>query len=124
MKKITPMKLITVKMRYQVQILWGLLNLNIVIRNGNIVWKHRPYCWYFRLNLKYHRTENTSKLKNKTKQKKNQKGDFCKGLLREYDFDTVLATHYCYNYGANASEAVRYKSLQIKKIITNVPPVL
>ena len=25
----------------------------IVIRNGKIVWKHGPYCWYFRLNLKY-----------------------------------------------------------------------
>ena len=27
--------------------------LNIIIRNGKIVWKHRPYCWYFCLNLKY-----------------------------------------------------------------------
>ena len=25
----------------------------IVIRNGKIVWKQGPYCWYFRLNLKY-----------------------------------------------------------------------
>ena len=28
-------------------------DLNIVIRNKKIVWKHGPYCWYFRLNLKY-----------------------------------------------------------------------
>ena len=35
----------------------------IVIRNGKIVWKHGPYCWYFPLNLKYlgDRTDNTSK---------------------------------------------------------------
>ena len=26
---------------------------NIVIRNGKIVCKHEPYCWYFHLNLKY-----------------------------------------------------------------------
>ena len=25
----------------------------IVIRNGKIVWKHGPCCWYFRWNLKY-----------------------------------------------------------------------
>ena len=30
-----------------------LSRFNIVIRNGKIVWKHGPYCWYFRLNLKY-----------------------------------------------------------------------
>ena len=27
--------------------------ITIVIRNGKIVWKHGPYCWYFRLTLKY-----------------------------------------------------------------------
>ena len=26
---------------------------SIVIRNGKILWKHGPYCWYFRLNLKH-----------------------------------------------------------------------
>ena len=25
----------------------------MVIKNGKIVWKHRPYYWYFRFNLKY-----------------------------------------------------------------------
>ena len=29
------------------------LSKTIVIRNGKVVWKHGPYCWYFRLNLKY-----------------------------------------------------------------------
>ena len=30
-----------------------IVRLIILIRNGKIVWKHGPYCWYFRLNLKY-----------------------------------------------------------------------
>ena len=30
-----------------------ILGDNIVIRNGKIAWKHGPYCWFFRLNLKY-----------------------------------------------------------------------
>ena len=34
-----------------------------VMRNGKIVWKKGPYCWYFCLNLKYlgGRTKRTSK---------------------------------------------------------------
>ena len=31
------------------------IQLNIVIRNGKIVWKYGPYYWYFHLNLKYGR---------------------------------------------------------------------
>ena len=46
------------------------INLNswyqcIVIRKKKIIWKHRSYCWYFHLNLKYlgwlYKTKNTSK---------------------------------------------------------------
>ena len=33
--------------------------------------------------------------------------NFCEGLLSENDFEAVLATFNCYDYGANASEAVQ-----------------
>ena len=45
-------------------------------------------------------TENTS-----TKTAKNS--GFCEELLSENDFEVVLATFSCYDYGANASEAVQ-----------------
>ena len=34
-------------------------------------------------------------------------GDSCEELLRENDFDAVLATFCCYDHGANSSEAVQ-----------------
>ena len=34
-------------------------------------------------------------------------GGFSKGLLSENDFEAVLATFYCFDYGTNASEAVQ-----------------
>ena len=34
-------------------------------------------------------------------------GSFYDELLSQNDFETVLATFCCYNYGANASEAVQ-----------------
>ena len=34
-------------------------------------------------------------------------GGFCEVLLYENDFEAVLATFCCYEYGANASEAVQ-----------------
>ena len=34
-------------------------------------------------------------------------GSFCEKLPNENDFEAVLATFCCYDYGANASEAVR-----------------
>ena len=34
-------------------------------------------------------------------------GSFCDKLPNENDFEAVLATFCCYDYGANASEAVR-----------------
>ena len=33
-------------------------------------------------------------------------GGFCEEFLSENDFEAVLATFCCYDYGANASEAV------------------
>ena len=37
----------------------------------------------------------------------NKNGGFCEVLLCENDFDAVLATFCCYDYGANTSEAVQ-----------------
>ena len=34
-------------------------------------------------------------------------GGFCEELLRENDFEAVLASFCCYDYGDNASEAVQ-----------------
>ena len=34
-------------------------------------------------------------------------GGFCEGLFNENDFEAVLATFCCYDYGTNASEAVQ-----------------
>ena len=34
-------------------------------------------------------------------------GSFCKELLCENDFEAVLVNFCCYEYGANASEAVQ-----------------
>ena len=53
------------------------------------------------------RTEHTSK------QQKN--GDFCEELLRESDFEVVLATFCCYDHNAKASEAVQKIATDQKK---------
>ena len=63
---------------YHIQSSWASLvasNFNIVIRNGKIVWKHGPYCWYFRLNLRYLRCSYTAYIKTA------KKGDLCEDLL-------------------------------------------
>ena len=74
---------------------------NIVIGNGKIVWKHGPFCWYFRLNLKYLGWPYRAYIKTA------KNGDFCEELLSENDFEAVLATFCCYDHGAKASEAVQ-----------------
>ena len=78
----------------------GILFIFIVIRNGKMVWKHGPYRWYFRLNLKY--LGWSYRAYNKTA----RNGDFCEELLSENDFETILSTFCCYHHGARASEAV------------------
>ena len=45
------------------------------------------------------RTESTSK--------KQKNGSFCEEFISENDFEAVLATFCCYEYGSNASEAVQ-----------------
>ena len=67
---------------------------------GKIIWKHEPYCLFFRLNLKYMGW--SYKEYNKTA----KNNGFCEELLCENDFEAVLATFCCYDYGASASEAV------------------
>ena len=59
------------------------------------------YCWYFCLNLKYLGWP----YKEYIKTAKN--GDFCEELLSENNFEAVLTTFCCYDYGDNASEAVQ-----------------
>ena len=61
----------------------------------------RPYCRYFRLNLKYLGWS----YKEYIKTRKNSA--FCEGLVDENDFEVVLAIFCCYNYGANASGKVQ-----------------
>ena len=50
-------------------------------------------------------------------------GGLCEDLLSENDFEAILVTFPCYDYGTNVSGAVR-RSLQIRKMIRNAPPVL
>ena len=73
----------------------------IVIRNGKIVWKQGPYCWYFHLNLKHLGWPYREYIKTV------KYGGFCEKLHSENEFVAVLATFCCYDYGANASEAVQ-----------------
>ena len=40
-------------------------------------------------------------------QKSKKNGGFCEELLSENDFEAVLVTFCCYEYGPNASEAVQ-----------------
>ena len=58
------------------------------------------YCWYFRLNLKYLGCPYREYIKTV------KNGGFCEELLSKSDFEAVLATFCCHDYGANASEAV------------------
>ena len=73
----------------------------IVIRNGKIVWKLGPYCWYFPLNLTYLGWPYRAY----TKTGKN--GNICEELLSKNDFEAVLATSCCYDHDFKASEAVQ-----------------
>ena len=41
-------------------------------------------------------------------------GGFCEDLLNENNFEAVLATFYCYDYGANAFEAVQKIATDLK----------
>ena len=53
--------------------------------------------------FKFFHTENTSNFKTQTA----KNGGFFEELLSENDFEAVLVNFCCYDYGANASEAVQ-----------------
>ena len=82
----------------------------IVLRNGKIVWKHRPYCWYFRLNQKYLGLPYRAYIKTA------RNGSFCEELLSENDFEVALTTFCCYDHGANASETVQKIATDQKRV--------
>ena len=68
----------------------------------------RPYCRYFRLNLKYlgwSYRENIETAKNSA---------FCEGLVDENDFEVVLAIFCCYKYGESASGKVQKSATDLK----------
>ena len=73
----------------------------LVIRSGKIASKHGPNCWYFRLKLKYPERSYREYIKTA------KNGGFCEEILSKNDTEAVLATFCCYEYGANASEAVQ-----------------
>ena len=43
-------------------------------------------------------------------------GNFCEEFLSENDLEALLATFCCYDYGANASEAVQNIAIDQKEI--------
>ena len=53
--------------------------------------------------FKFFHKENTSNFKTQTA----QNGSFCEELFSENDFEAVLVNFCCYEFGANASEAVQ-----------------
>ena len=61
----------------------------------------RPYCRYFRLNLKYLGWSYREYIKT------GKNTAFCEGLVDENDFEVVLAIFCCYHYGVNASGKVQ-----------------
>ena len=62
--------------------------------------EHGPYCWYFRLNLKYLGWSYRVYIKTA------KNGDFWEEFRSENDFEAILATFCCYDHCAKASEAV------------------
>ena len=74
---------------------------SIAIGKRKIVWKHRLYCSYFCLNVKYLGWPYRAYIKTV------KNGNFCEELLSENGFEAVLATFCCYDHGAKASEAVQ-----------------
>ena len=47
----------------------------------------------------------------------NKNDDFCEELLSENDFEVVLATPCCYDYGTNDSEAVQKIARDQKDVV-------
>ena len=68
-----------------------------------MVWKHISYLLIFLLELELF-GEYIKGTKN---------GSFCEELLSENDFEAVLVDFSCYDYGANASEAIQNISTRV-----------
>ena len=49
---------------------------------------------------------------------------FSEDFISDDDFEAVLATNWCYDYGSNVSEADVKITTDLQKIITNAPWVL
>ena len=85
------------------------VSVDIVIKNGKIVWKHGPHCWCLSLKLKYPRWPYRAYIKT------TKNGDFCEELISENDIEAVLASFCCYEHGAKASEAVQKIAIDQKE---------
>ena len=70
----------------------------MVIRNRKMVRKHRWYLLIFPLELEIFGV---------AAQRIHQNSIFCEELRSEIGFETILVNFCCYEYGANASEAVQ-----------------
>ena len=66
--------------------------------------------------FKFFHTENTSNFKTQTA----KNGGFFEELLSENDFEAVLVNFCCYEYGANASEAVQKISTRILLRVSHI----
>ena len=78
-----------------------------------MVWKHRSYLFIFSLELEYIGWPYREYIKTA------KNGSFCEELLSGNDFETVLVNFCCYEFGANASEAVPKISTETLKLYVN-----
>ena len=101
------------------------INVYIVIRNGKIIWKHGPYCWYFFLNLKYLGWPYGEYIKT------SKNSGLCEELLSENDFEIVLVIFCCYDYCAKTVQKItadqednhKYSSSYILLDRQNIPKI-
>ena len=82
----------------------------MVIRNRKMVRKHRWYLLIFPLELEIFGV---------AAQRIHQNSIFCEELRSEIGFETILVNFCCYDYGANASEAVQKISTRTLELYTN-----
>ena len=81
---------------------------NILIRNGKTVWKHGPYCWYFRLSLNIWsgRTEHTSKQRKMVTFVRNCLVNMTLRLFSHF----LLLWQWCQGYWGSSEDRYRSKS--------------
>ena len=76
-------------------------------------WSGNTCCWYFCLNLNYLGWPYREYIKAA------KNGSFSKELQSENDFEAALVNFCCYDYGANASEAVQKISTRTLELYAN-----